>query len=181
VYHQAAGALVRGMASRLASRRPRRSAGERREDVVRAALPCFAADGYAASTVAIARHAGVSQPYLFQLFATKRELYLACIDDGTSRTRRTLARVVSAECAAGPERMVAALAAGLGADDRRFCAQLLGGAPPEARAAARGALRVVLCDAAALSGESRLDLLRAAAQLLATAVADALELGDEIG
>ena len=39
----------------------------------------FATEGYrGASTEAIARDAGISQPYLFRLFGTKRDLFLAC-------------------------------------------------------------------------------------------------------
>jgi AcrR family transcriptional regulator len=59
----------------------RRSAEERREEIVEVALRHFAAGGYhGTSTEAIAREAGISQPYLFRLFRTKRELFLACAD-----------------------------------------------------------------------------------------------------
>jgi len=57
----------------------RKSAEERREEIVSAAFEHFAQSGYnGASTDAIARDAGISQPYLFRLFGTKRELFLAC-------------------------------------------------------------------------------------------------------
>jgi AcrR family transcriptional regulator len=57
----------------------RRSAEERREEIVTIALRQFAEGGYhGTSTEAIAREAGISQPYLFRLFRTKRELFLAC-------------------------------------------------------------------------------------------------------
>ena len=57
----------------------RRSAAERREDIIAEATRHFARSGYtAASTDAIARDAGISQPYLFRLFGTKKELFLAC-------------------------------------------------------------------------------------------------------
>jgi AcrR family transcriptional regulator len=64
----------------------RQTADERRQAVVDAATHEFAAKGFhAASTDDIARAAGISQPYLFRLFGSKRELYLAaaqrCIDD----------------------------------------------------------------------------------------------------
>jgi AcrR family transcriptional regulator len=59
----------------------RRSAEERREEIVEVALRHFAEGGYhGTSTEAIAREAGISQPYLFRLFGTKRELFLACAD-----------------------------------------------------------------------------------------------------
>jgi AcrR family transcriptional regulator len=57
----------------------RKSAEERREEVVAVALRQFALDGYhGTSTETVARDAGISQPYLFRLFRTKRELFLAC-------------------------------------------------------------------------------------------------------
>jgi AcrR family transcriptional regulator len=59
----------------------RRSATERREQILTVALRYFALVGYrGASTEHIAREAGISQPYLFRLFATKPDLFLACYD-----------------------------------------------------------------------------------------------------
>ena len=59
----------------------RRSAEERREEIAEIAFRHFAEGGYhGTSTEAIAREAGISQPYLFRLFKTKRELFLACVD-----------------------------------------------------------------------------------------------------
>ena len=56
----------------------RKTAEERREAVLRAAFDEFAERGLeGASTDAIARKAGISQPYLFRLFGTKKELFLA--------------------------------------------------------------------------------------------------------
>jgi AcrR family transcriptional regulator len=59
----------------------RKSAEVRREEIVGIALRHFAKGGYhGTSTEAIAREAEISQPYLFRLFRTKRELFLACVD-----------------------------------------------------------------------------------------------------
>src|SRR3954468_13075448 len=59
----------------------RKSAEERREEITEIALRHFAEGGYhGTSTEAIAREAAISQPYLFRLFRTKRELFLACAD-----------------------------------------------------------------------------------------------------
>jgi AcrR family transcriptional regulator len=56
----------------------RKTAAERREQILDAALSEFARHGYeGASTDAIARAVGISQPYLFRLFGTKKGLYLA--------------------------------------------------------------------------------------------------------
>src|ERR1700720_89739 len=56
----------------------RQTAEERRTSVLRAAMAEFAKGGYAGtSTDAIAVRAQISQPYLFRLFGTKRELFIA--------------------------------------------------------------------------------------------------------
>jgi AcrR family transcriptional regulator len=56
----------------------RKSKEERREEILDAALVVFAEHGlHGASTEEIARRAGISQPYVFRLFGTKKELYLA--------------------------------------------------------------------------------------------------------
>jgi AcrR family transcriptional regulator len=58
----------------------RLTAPERRDAVLDAALVEFAETGYAAtSTEDIAARAGISQPYLFRLFGTKKELYIASV------------------------------------------------------------------------------------------------------
>jgi AcrR family transcriptional regulator len=55
-------------------------AAERRELVLEAALGEFAVGGLAGtSTEEVARRAGISQPYLFRLFPTKRALFLALV------------------------------------------------------------------------------------------------------
>ncbi|HST26334.1 MAG TPA: TetR/AcrR family transcriptional regulator [Gaiellaceae bacterium] len=68
----------------------RKTAEERREAILEAALTEFAERGYVgASTDAIARAAGISQPYLFRLFGTKKELFLEterrCLEDTYQR------------------------------------------------------------------------------------------------
>jgi AcrR family transcriptional regulator len=58
----------------------RLTAAERRDDVLEVALRAFAAGGYeGTSTEDIAREAGISQPYLFRLFGTKKELFKATV------------------------------------------------------------------------------------------------------
>ncbi len=69
---------------------PRRTARDRREQVLEAAVQEFAELGYqAASTAAIARRAGISQPYIYALFPNKRELFLAVHDHVTERIAAT--------------------------------------------------------------------------------------------
>jgi AcrR family transcriptional regulator len=58
----------------------RLSAPERREQILDAALIEFADRGLdGTSTEDIARRAGISQPYLFRLFGTKKELFKATV------------------------------------------------------------------------------------------------------
>jgi AcrR family transcriptional regulator len=58
----------------------RSTAAARRDEVLDAALIEFAEHGFeGASTEDIARRAGISQPYLFRLFGTKKELFKASV------------------------------------------------------------------------------------------------------
>jgi AcrR family transcriptional regulator len=58
----------------------RKSKETRREEILDAALDVFAEHGlHGASTDEIAKRAGISQPYVFRLFGTKKELYLAVV------------------------------------------------------------------------------------------------------
>ena len=80
----------------------RLTADERRTDVIAAASREFAARGYAGtSTQAIAERAGVSQPYLFQLFGTKKDLFIAAVQACFARTRSTFDAAGKAAAAAG--------------------------------------------------------------------------------
>ena len=59
---------------------PRLTAAERRNDLLDAALIEFADRGFeGTSTEDIAKRAGISQPYLFRLFGTKKDLYIASV------------------------------------------------------------------------------------------------------
>jgi AcrR family transcriptional regulator len=58
----------------------RKTAEERRETVLAAALEEFAERGlHGASTETVAKRAGISQPYVFRLFGTKKELFKAVV------------------------------------------------------------------------------------------------------
>jgi AcrR family transcriptional regulator len=64
------------------------SADERRDAIVAAATEVFATGGLVgASTEAIARRVRVSQPYVYQLFGTKKHLFLAVVRSCFERTR----------------------------------------------------------------------------------------------
>jgi AcrR family transcriptional regulator len=59
----------------------RKTAEERRQEILEAALVEFAARGLdGGSTEAIAKAVGISQPYVFRLFGTKKELFIATIE-----------------------------------------------------------------------------------------------------
>jgi AcrR family transcriptional regulator len=65
----------------------RLTAAERREAILEAALVEFAERGlHGTSTEDIARRAGISQPYLFRLFGTKKELFKAATERCLRRT-----------------------------------------------------------------------------------------------
>ena len=67
-----------------------------------AAIAEFAATGYHGTpTETIARRAGISQPYLFRLYKTKKELFLACLERCFDRTTETFVR--AAEASQGEE------------------------------------------------------------------------------
>src|SRR4051812_18810326 len=71
----------------------RKSKEERREEILDAAIAEFAEKGlHGASTEEIARLAGISQPYVFRLFGTKKELYLAVIARCFRQTLETFQR-----------------------------------------------------------------------------------------
>lgn len=63
--------------------RQRVPAAERREALIEAAVHEFAHGGLHGTPVdRIARRVGVAQPYVFSLFASKRELFLAAVERG---------------------------------------------------------------------------------------------------
>src|SRR2546427_5761307 len=67
----------------------RLSKEERREAILEAAMAEFAKGGLHGTPVeAIAKRVGVSQPYLFQLFGTKKDLFIATLRRGHERILR---------------------------------------------------------------------------------------------
>jgi AcrR family transcriptional regulator len=83
------------------------SAQERREQVLEAALDAFAATGYHGTTTeSIARAAGISHAYLFRLFPTKKELFLAC-GQRCQRAALDVFRAAATDAGTGPEALMA--------------------------------------------------------------------------
>ena len=82
----------------LEEKRGRLPAAERRAAIVEAALQVFGARSYGRATTAeIARAAGVSEPILYRHFASKRDLYVACLEAMGSRLRETVEEIITAE------------------------------------------------------------------------------------
>jgi AcrR family transcriptional regulator len=66
------------------------SADERRRQIVDVALAEFAIKGlHGTTTEDIARRAGITQPYVFRLFGTKKQLFLAAVERGFDRVQET--------------------------------------------------------------------------------------------
>ena len=73
----------------------RMSGDERREAILVAATQAFARGGYhGTSTDAVAREAGVSQPYVVRMFGTKLDLFLEVLERAVGRIRDAFAAVV---------------------------------------------------------------------------------------
>lgn len=94
------------MITPIKPRHERMHAAERRESIVEAAVAEFAITGYhGTATEAIAERAGVSQPYLFRFFPTKKELFIAAVERGFERVEETFRLAAEAH----PEDTVAAI------------------------------------------------------------------------
>src|ERR1700746_2295119 len=126
----------------MATAATRSTAAERRDEVLDAAMVEFAEHGFdGASTDDIARRAGISQPYLFRLFGTKKELFKASVARCLRETLELFQR--AAEGKRGKEALKAvgeAYVAPLQADRTRLRAQMQAYAAcddPEIRAVVR--------------------------------------------
>jgi AcrR family transcriptional regulator len=72
--------------------RTRSSSEERRKQLIDAAVTEFAANGFhATGTTAIAKRAGISQPYVYALFPNKHDLFLAANAEVKERIRGAFA------------------------------------------------------------------------------------------
>jgi AcrR family transcriptional regulator len=71
----------------------RKSADERRDEILDAAMVEFAERGlHGGSTEEIAKRAGISQPYVFRLFGSKKELFKAAVARCLRETLETFQR-----------------------------------------------------------------------------------------
>ena len=88
----------------------RRSAAERRDELVDAAVSEFARHGLkGATTEAIARRAGISQPYVFRFYRTKEKLFIAALERCFDRIQQAWEAAIENVEAAEPGPYVAAM------------------------------------------------------------------------
>ncbi|MGN6799711.1 MAG: TetR/AcrR family transcriptional regulator [Gaiellaceae bacterium] len=85
----------------------RLTAEARRQAVLDSACRVFSRSSYRAATTAeIAREAGISEPILYRHFGSKRDLYLACLDEAWGSVRAICEDAVAAD----PEKCLGAIA-----------------------------------------------------------------------
>ena len=85
----------------------RLSKDERRQAVLDTACRVFSRSSYRGATTAeIAREAGISEPILYRHFGSKRELYLACLEEAWASFRALAEQAM----AASPESCLGAIA-----------------------------------------------------------------------
>lgn len=91
----------------MTATKQRLPADERRQTVLDAACTVFGSSSYRGATTAeIAREAGISEPILYRHFGSKRDLYLACLEEAWRRFRE----VGDAAVAADPKGCLGAVA-----------------------------------------------------------------------
>lgn len=82
----------------MSATRLRLSGPERRAAILEAACRVFSHGSYRGVTTAeIARESGVTEPVLYRHFESKRDLYLACLDEAWRRVRKAWEAVIAAE------------------------------------------------------------------------------------
>jgi len=86
----------------MVSQRTLSTAEARRSDVLAAATHAFARGGYwGTNTTEVARAAGISQAYLYRLFANKEELFVAVIGEVHRRLEQDAARALDGAAPGG--------------------------------------------------------------------------------
>lgn len=134
-------------------------ADTRRDAIVEAALAAFAGAGFAATPVStVAAGAGISQAYVFKLFPTKEELFVAAVERCYQRIEERLEASASASGSRDPEAILSAMGegyAGLIADRTILMIQVHAQSAtdvPAIRAAVRQGLARIVRFAKARSG-----------------------------
>jgi AcrR family transcriptional regulator len=164
----------------------RKTAEERREAVLDAALQEFAARGLdGASTEVIAAAAGISQPYVFRLFGTKKELFKAVVARCFRETLELFQRAAEGKRGdAALEAMGMAYTGQLLPDRTRLQAQMQAYAAchdPEVREVVRNGFGDLVAYAERVSGQPAQEIAAffASGMLLNVVAAMELQPGDE--
>jgi AcrR family transcriptional regulator len=91
----------------VSATKQRLSAGERRQVVLDTACRVFSQSSYRGATTAeIARESGISEPILYRHFGSKRDLYLACVDEAWGSFRAICEEAIAAD----PDKCLGAIA-----------------------------------------------------------------------
>ena len=168
----------------MAATTRRKSAEERREEILRIAIEHFAVRGFhGTSTETIARQAGISQPYLFRLFRTKQELFLACDARACEKVLETFRRAASG---APPGEKLAAMGRAYTNEllpDRHAVLMMMqgfaaAGSDPDIRATVRQTFRDMAMEVAELGGVAAGDVWAFFANGMLLNIVAALELQD---
>jgi len=166
----------------MAATTRRKSAEERREEILRIAIEHFAVRGFhGTSTETIARQAGISQPYLFRLFRTKQELFLACDARACEKVLETFRRAASG---APPGEKLAAMGRAYTNEllpDRHAVLMMMqgfaaAGSDPDIRATVRQTFRDMAMEVAELGGVTAGDVWAFFANGMLLNIVAALEL-----
>ena len=84
------------------------TAEDRREAVIRAAMPVMASRGiHGSPTAEIAKNAGISHAYLFRLFPTKADLAKAVVERANQRIYDAFAAAAASEKGSGEDKLKA--------------------------------------------------------------------------
>src|SRR3954452_10380970 len=91
----------------MSATRVRLTGEERRQTVLDAATRVFSRSSYRGATTAeIAREAGISEPILYRHFGSKRDLYLACLEEAWGSFRAICEEAIAAD----PDKCLGAIA-----------------------------------------------------------------------
>jgi AcrR family transcriptional regulator len=161
---------------------PRSTAAKRRTELLAAAMSEFALGGLnGTSTEAIAQRAGISHAYLFRLYGTKKQLFIACCERCFERIRETF---VDAAIGAAPQERLASMGQAyidLLADRELLLAQMqlyAACGDPDIRDIARRGFQMLRSEVARLSGSSGEDMYRFFAQGMLINVAASIDFPD---
>jgi len=136
--------------------RTRSTAQERRTELLAAALSEFAHGGlHGTSTEAIAKRAGISHAYLFRLFGTKKQLFIACAHLCRQRVQETFAQAAVGETPAERLESMGRAYREMLADRELLQSQMqlyAACSDPEIREVAREGFRLLVSEVGRLSG-----------------------------